>query len=310
MFSLSRKWFGLLAFLFFMAAFNACSDNPASPGSDIDDTDDIGNNNGGDDGGNFEDNPYLPEIGGILEQLDLSFFEFEFDDEENIDFEEYSGYLNAQNYSATTTFVVAFSSFGYLPYLSLADGQEPEFKNGKWIWEYSFTWDEDDDYGFGPKMKAYKIQPKANETLSIRLTSWSENGGVVWNLHITGALDDQVVSEFLMIEGFVTEDEKEGYWNFYSPEVEDQPLMKSEWKIESDTKWAYTITFVDDEDDGLDKIELLRDGPENWISFSDTFDSIEVYWNDETGYGWYASSEDGKTCFDRNNDYKNTACVG
>jgi len=277
---LTNRLYALLAMCFMLLTWSACSDDPASSGSDD------------------MEPPQMPTIAPFLSE-NLSFFDNDLDAEELRDDEAYSAFLILDEWIG----FVRLGDVGQSFIISSMGGDEPDYQEGEWIWEnHERGWYEEGD----PDYDVYK-----DDYMDHRLVARTVDGGTEWIHSVVGILDGVAFDAPVFLEGFISDDESNGLWKEYSIYNSHTPWMITEWTIESDSKMTYKMVYSEDEEeeeDGVEDAELIeyvRNAPDNHVT-TDIW--VEIYWNEDTGMGWVSTKEGETICFDRNNGFKNVEC--
>lgn len=283
------RYKSLLAALLILTAalsLTACSDDPAS--SDLD-----------------EEAPVVPAAVTALEQIDLSFFEVD-----EIEFSESNtAFTEAMSYSMTAMMTTVFSSSFTLMFTGTS-AVEPELQNGKWVWTYTMPVEdfEDDDYLSRTESPVNQhlasLAKSAGSTMTMTMIAEPVSGGTKWSLYVSGNFNGEAVTDFLFLEGYISDDETVGEWKLYSAEF-SEPALTASWELGAD-EFSFTTELLDG--DEVIKITFEGEQDENWIEFSDSTEHIRIYWNDATGLG-YIENGDERNCFSRDSNYENVPCA-
>jgi|GEM_PF-3245902 len=270
----------------------ACSDDPASgideePGKNA---------------------PEIPEV-TAFEQIDLSFFDIDEGASPDLDPENPTAFQQAQIFSSFANTQAIYSSF-FMVVFSGSYGVDPEFQNGKWIWTYSWEVEDIEDDMFQreetPLTQHLGFLAKSESNMmTINVVAEPVSDGTKWELYISGNVDGEDVTDFLMLEGTISDDERVGEWKFYET-VSSEPSIHVTWNIEDDNK-HFNLTLQGDEGDEPIVITLRQEQNDNWVEFKEG-KTIVVYWNVETGLGYF--EDDGvRTCFSREENYQDVECA-
>lgn len=193
------------------------------------------------------------------------------------------------DFAATLTASVEaiMTSFSTLPvsFTASAEGIDASFEDGIWTWNYT--------YG------------QAGASITIRLTAEIKIAQTNWAMYISATNGEESFDNYKFMDGFVKNTSNAGEWNFYSFEEESSTeVMKYTWDIESETNATFTITFEDTSFEGLTYVKAT---PDNTITLIDANASNTViYWNSETGTGYYQVSDVASVCWDESGN--NIAC--
>lgn len=225
-----------------------------------------------------EDPPEIPEATPV--EIDDSIFTDNTTGEEAPAFLEAE--LSVQTADETITSAASMSSL----YLGSAQGTEPVFEDGMWVWE----------------------ETAPDGSLTIRNTSEEVAGGVEWNLYISGNWDgEESLNDFNILSGFVSDDGMSGSWTFHNPGFPNASYWEYTWEKSSDTEFTFSSSINDPEEDTSFGVNYKRDGDVNTLNYSgfDAMDDIQIYWNGSTGEGYIDENGD-RRCWD--DSYQETAC--
>lgn len=164
--------------------------------------------------------------------------------------------------------------------------------------------------------QGFGLQPEANDgscnwtfdasafvegDLSIQVNSTPVSDGVEWVVTIDGNFDDQEVSDYKYIEGFISTDGKTGYWSGYSPEDPNTAQFTYTWEIESEESYEATL----ESQSGTD-IEYTRDGSaSNNMIYYEGSSETELFWNEDDDSGWIEASGETRACYE---NFEDSAC--
>lgn len=183
----------------------------------------------------------------------------------------------------TASVEAIMTGFSTLPvsFTTTAQGVDASFNNGIWTWSYT--------YGEG------------GSSITIRLTAEVQIVQTNWAMYISASSQEATFDDYKFMDGFVKNASNAGEWNFYSYEEEsDDPIMSYTWDIVSDTNATFTVTFDESSFSSLTYVKAI---PDNTITLTNGDSSNTViYWNSETGTGYYELSNQGKVCWDENGD--------
>jgi len=287
------KWFSLFAVLILF--FNNCSNDPVSSGED--------------------QPPSMPDLYSFQSEP-ISFFDYEVDHtDEDYSYPDYIGFYVARTWAQLA---LDRGTYDFFPFAAQA---EPEFEDGVWVWEFPLTdvdnQNEPNDEQEGDEafraLREGAYLAKSSSEVTQRLTARSLSGGTEWALTISGTIDGTSINNILIEGGYVSDDGREGQWNYYLPDFEGDGssiYKESEWELGPDSEVNMHVTqYWDDyENPGVIKTRIYhytRSGEDNRLT---TNDGHDIYWNLETGQGW-AFNEGEKICFSSENDYKNVPCA-
>lgn len=225
-----------------------------------------------------EDPPELPTFENI--SPDLTYFD------QNI--ESSSPAYTASVYASSFSYMSQLGTI-YSSYFAEADRDEAEYDDGTWTWEYNYSW--------------------AGESVTIVLESEELENEIRWSMTWSYSGENENVENYTMVEGTMALDESYGSWKFndLDPETgEHFALMETTWEVESETS-GQIETVIYDGATAQGTYLFEWDGAEHTITFSsqNEDETIVVYWNEETGNGYYQDSE-GQKCW--NSDFEEVAC--
>lgn len=243
-----------------------------------------------------------PEIPSDLAPVlvESSFF-----DENVPNTEEHTGYNQAKSFVNSYGMMGAAGFQAYAGSMIMfmeAYGVEPEFNNGTWTWEFTYS---EEMFGKDAAGNVPRKQFAQNE-LTIRVDATPAGGGVEWDVYITGAFDGEPVNNYRFASGFTSSDGNSGEWNYYLPGSGSSAVYTYEWEVISDDEFHSIATIQGDAGAGIQgTVEYNKNGPEHWLEYSAAGESsANVYWNDETGSGWVEQGGN-RSCF---SNFENTVC--
>ncbi|NGP89978.1 hypothetical protein [Fodinibius halophilus] len=199
---------------------------------------------------------------------------------------------NAAKYTALSISGIASMNALYSGFMSPASSTEPEFKDGKWVWEYTHT------------------NPETGDTGTFRLEAKEISEGHKWAMYLSMDTSEFSVENYKVFEGTTSSDGSEGEWIFNSIDLEETGTQEvkafsSSWVITNEDKMETSFEFYDKE--GRVQIDggYTKDAPEHTLAvdYADSQQSnVKIYWNTEnnTGYilqgteckGWDSSFQD------------------
>lgn len=241
-------------------------------------------------GPDLADAPSLPDIVSEEAQPDLSFFEQNqpktTPNKEMM--ADTSNYYAARNAALASAGYFAMHSY-YGSFITPADSKEPEFKDDKWVWKYSYTYE--------------------GATGEWRLTAEEVPAGYSWALFLS--YDDGAgngYENYKVLEGTSSADGSEGDWTFNDLNRETKQETKfytASWVIDSDIEKEMSFKLFDE---GVASVQgtYLESQPEYTVSweFSDRQDLL-IYLNTEKKTGYIQRGTE-KKCWDEN--FVNTSC--
>jgi hypothetical protein len=238
----------------------ACSDDALSPDSDP---------------------PILPDLENIAPDID--FFESNTPGQGPFD-ELYSNYYEGSNYALSG--FLTYSIFASFPaaFLSFTEGVEPEFKDGKWVWTYSHSFD--------------------GESFELRIEADADiiNDRIDWEifLSIDSADVEFNVENFLFLNGFTNLNGSIGEWGFFIPDdgAGESAAFTTKWNIQSATERDLEIRISDPDEISDFVMEYSQSGTEHWMDYSDFVgqEIIQIYWNTANNTG-YIQIDDERKCW-------------
>lgn len=262
-----------LAFIVLIVGVVACGDN-SSTGPDPSEA------------------PSFPEVQSDEAQPDFSFFETNQPKIADLATKvagDTANYYQARNwvlFQSGLTF--AFAS-GYSGLLTENSREDAEYRDGKWVWEYSEQYE--------------------NESFSITVTAEETSGGHNWELLMSYDDGETSVEDYLVMEGTVSQDGSEGSWTFnlLNPDSNNEQIAyKYEWTITSDTEKSMTASWYDDSGNATLTASYDANVPEHTMRYTYPNDpTVTVYWNTSTKTGYYEQGSD-KRCWDEN--FKDITC--
>lgn len=259
---LQRMSYRALLMLFSLTLITfACSDNSISPDSDP---------------------PNLPEIENIAPNID--FFSSNTPGLGSFD-ELYSNYYEGSSYAFSGFFT--FSIFASLPaaYLSMTEGVEPKFKNGKWVWTYG--------YSFSGESFELRIEADVNNS----------RDRVDWEIFLSIDSSEMKIVNFIFLKGFTNLNGNIGEWRFFIPEddADGSISFTTKWNIQSPTEKDMEVRIADPDEDTDFVMEYRQRGAEHWMDYSDFYgqEVTQIYWNTSSNIGYVQIGSDRK-CWNEN----------
>ncbi len=187
----------------------------------------------------------------------------------------------------TSSIEAIMTGFSSLPtsFTASAEGVDASLENGVWVWSYTSS--------------------GAGASVTIRLTAEVKTEQTDWAMYLSATSSELSFDDYKFIDGFVKNTSNEGQWNFYNFDAQSSsPVMSYNWDIESDTDATFTITFGESSFSGL---EYVKDLPDNTLTITDENSATSViYWDSNTGTGYFQNSTQGQVCWDENGD--NVSC--
>ncbi len=199
--------------------------------------------------------------------------------------------LNGENFiiaaTLTSSIEAIMTGFSSLPsgFTASAEGVDATLENGVWTWNYTSS--------------------GAGASVTIRLTAEVKAEQTDWAMYLSATSSELSFDDYKFIDGFVKNTSNGGQWNFYDFEAQSgSAVMSYTWDIESDTDATFSITFGESSFSGLD---YVKDLPDNTLTItSDNSESSVIYWNSDTGTGYYQNAEQVQLCWDESGN--NVAC--
>jgi hypothetical protein len=234
------------------------------------------------------DPPQLPTVQSQEASPDLTFFENN-QPKSVANSSHTSNYSDARDFATNNSFRFAYGQ-SYASFFSSANAQSPDFKNGKWVWEYSYNFE--------------------GQSLEIRLTAEDVSAGYRWEYYIS--YDDgqgNSIDNYLLMEGTTTQDGSEGDWTFNAidPETDqERKAITSTWEVISDTESNMTVEYFDESGNAVVTSMYEMDEPVHTLEYIfPNSDNITVYWNTDTQTGYIERGTD-RNCWDSN--FENVSC--
>lgn len=205
----------------------------------------------------------------------------------NVNGEEYAAFNEAGTIAESANGqLMGATSLGQ-SFLMFTEGREPTFEDGVWEWSFSFS--------------------EGGDEFSITTTAEEFSGGVEWTVFVSGNIDGESVTDFPFIQGFYSNDNKIGNWQYFSPDNPSQPFLEYEWETIDEQNYNFSTNFNDLDNGIQSSISYVREGVDNTLEFTGFDASVDVivYWNldSETGY----IERDGeRRCWD--DSFEEVAC--
>jgi len=231
-----------------------------------------------------DDAPELPEFQNA--EPDLSYFQ------------NNPPQNNDSNYSDAYYYGIGLGSFGfitqsYLAFFSQATTNDADFRNGKWVWEYSYSFE--------------------GQSVSIELISEEIGDFVEWDM-LWSADDGQGNSytDYRVVEGRIKKDGSSGTWVFnnLNPDSGDEVLeLETNWSSTGDNNLQTQVDFYEN---GIitSSYNYSQDENEFLVSLSETDsqDDITVFWDDIALTGYYQEGSSTSTRFCWDSSYQDVSC--
>jgi hypothetical protein len=231
--------------------------------------------------------PELPEIQREAIQPDLSFFEQNVGTKVGTASSE-TGDNN--NYTEAQQFAMQYGGIymmgqTYAGFLTGAQGVDPTFEDGKWVWTYTFTY----------------------EGQSVEMKITAEEVAAGWKWAMFWSYDDgqgNSFEDYKVIEGTTSKDGSEGNWSFNTldPDTDQEVLAyEYDWTITSDTEKSLIAKIYDSGSLSM-TANYDENAPEHKLTFSGTNadqENITIFWNTDTKTG-YIEQGTTKKCWDSN----------
>lgn len=216
-------------------------------------------------------------------QVDLSYFQSNSvpGDEEHSTYIAVSNTANSGGsvLSGGPTYILASSFINYVQ----ASETLPEFENGACVWDFSNI----------PGYQGIDVVVYATQTTN----------GANWEIRVDGEFsENEKLNDRRIISGFVSSDGQSGEWKLYG-DTDDPDMVTSiySWDIESENNYELTYDF--EETNSL--VNYVKDSAENRMTFNESGEVTELYWNRETDSGWIEPNDDERMCY---TDFVNSAC--
>ena len=214
--------------------------------------------------------PELPTVLNSQAQPDVSFFQENQPQNSAITASETTNYSTAQ---ALATSGIGLFGVGqiYSGFVTPAQQADPDFQDGRWAWEYSYTFE--------------------GQTAELRLTAEEVTGGFDWEMFIS--FDDgqgTAIEDYKVLEGTTNESGSEGTWIFNALDIESNQETKaftSSWTVTDDSQKNSAFEAFDENGSVVATGLYNQDTPEYTLSltFSDS-DDLSIFWNTETNEGY------------------------
>ena len=223
--------------------------------------------------GSEEDSPTIPSISST--QLSFDYFKGKVMPE--LQQSSNSSYQLA----STLTLVIESLMVGFtsLPssFMDLANNENATLNGNTWTWEYTSS--------------------GAGASVSIVLNAEVRASTTEWEMLISAETPDAIFSNYKFLDGSVSNTDNSGEWNFYEFDGQSTaPVLTYTWEIVSDDEMDFLITFGDFD---YSTMSYERASPDNTIQLSDgASDQTTIYWNTDTGTGYYEQSGEGRICWD------------
>jgi len=231
-----------------------------------------------------EDPPELPEFQNV--EADISYFQNNPPQNSNTNYSEAYGY-------GVSLGSLTFVTQGYLGFFSQANSDEVEFKNGQWIWEYSYSFE--------------------GQSVSIKLIAEESGDFVDWQM--LWSFDDgqgNSYTDYRLVEGSIAKDGTSGSWTFNSlnPDSgEEEPVFVSTWSTSGDDNLEIQSEFYDG-GSLISTFNYSKNDNEFMVSVSEVEaqNDIIVFWDDSAMTGYLQTESDSSTrkCWDSN--YEDVTC--
>ncbi|MDZ7719455.1 MAG: hypothetical protein U5K72_11625 [Balneolaceae bacterium] len=176
-------------------------------------------------------------------------------------------------------------------FLTVAPGLniEPEADGGDCVWNINFA----DDF------------PQFGIDATISVIASQSGDRTNWQVIYDGELDEQVVEDFLFLDGFTANDQSTGEWNGYNPENPGSPAYTYTWDIEAENEYELNLDLFQ-EGQVAASVNYVKTGVENNLVYAQAGEpTVEVYWNEETDSGWLDEEGEERRCY---TNFVNSAC--
>lgn len=207
--------------------------------------------------------------------------------------EEHTVYHQVEDIATTGNGLLSFGGSADLitTFLSVAPQFqiEPVAQDGNCVWNIDLA----EDF------------PQFGIDATVTVTASQAGDQVNWQVLYDGELQEQVVEDFLFLDGFTSNDESTGEWNGYDPENPGSPAYTYTWDIESEDSYELNLD-VFEQAATVSSVNYVRNGVENDMIFSAEGQANAVlYWNEETDSGWIEPEGGERMCY---TDFVNSAC--
>lgn len=260
---ITGKLFGALFVLLFI--LTSCGDDPTSV---------------------TEDPPKIPKLQNV--QTDLTYFQ------ENPPQNENSNYSQAYSIGIGIGSLASISQF-YMSPFSLAEQEEPDFVDGRWEWNYDYTFE--------------------GQSVSITLIAEEVDNFIEWEMLWSG--DDgqgNSFEDYRLVEGRTAVDGTSGSWTFnaLNPDTnEEEPALRTEWIISGENNLQSETSYFDEEGT-ITAWTYNQVENEFTVEFSDPNEenNVIVFWDTDAETGYYQYGNQDKLCWDSNFQDLNCSDVG
>lgn len=229
--------------------------------------------------------PEIPEL--TAAQPDFSYFDdssaqkfFDETHKTNNQLSAGDAYGSASSTALTVQALFSFGQSGF-SYFSMAENEEPEFKDGEWVWTYSITYE-------GATLE-FKLTANINESA----------GNVQWAYYLSYTGGEEEFVDYKFMEGTTSLDGKSGDWTVFAflEEGSSDPVMSYEWEIDDNENLTATFNFH--EDDSFSQMKYVQNGNIHTLTLTGTNTDAEVYWDTDADHGyWWDKISGEQLCWD------------
>lgn len=235
-----------------------------------------------------EEPPEFPQFNQI--EPELSYFE------NNNAPSDTSHFFFAKNYAIGMGSVSAIGQI-YSGFFTELDKSDAEYKNGTWIWNYSYSYQ--------------------GESIDITLKAEDDGVRVFWEMLWSYEGEGQSFTDYKVLEGQVAHDGTSGSWTFNSLNPETQevlPVLVTNWTRAGEEEVEIVTDFYNAEGRKTDTYTFYRNSNEFHVVYesSNQENNITVFWDTEAETGYYELGSDSgeRYCWDSNFENVNCADVG
>lgn len=133
---------------------------------------------------------------------------------------------------------------------------------------------------------------------SVSIIGSPANNGVNWEVRLRDAGSSTAIP---VLRGFTSTDNRSGEWRIFDESSSTTPAMIYSWQIQSATVYSTTVTGAGQ---GFPTMNYEKNGPDNYLTSTDSSEEVNVYWNENTDSGWI-EDQDGRRCY---TNFANSSC--
>jgi len=209
-------------------------------------------------------------------------------DNNNLSGAEYALFNEAATFAETASAQISGGTALGQTYLEFTRSNDAVYQDGTWSWNFTSN--------------------ESGVDVSVRTTAEQLQGGFQWNVYISGSFNNEVVSEFQFLSGFISENGDTGNWQYFTPNGSDQPILEYQWETIDETQSSFSSIFSDLNGEELQRIDYVRNGADNSLEYSGfgAINAVTVYWNSENGTGYIDREGEDRRCWDES--FAEAAC--